>query len=320
MNRPRRWRLHRRQGIAEIIGVILLVALTITAGVILWSFHISTPPAPPTVGFVIRSGGSNPVWGDPTDCQPWGFTMASYAGGMSASQARAWVGNYYDGPNTKTWYGQCGDGNDGAVTGNFSSLNTSQIIISTHSPSYIPLSEIDLTFVCNNASTTGGRTILINGSLASMVWFPGSTSQPAADAPYLGYCGNFNAGGFNGGAFGTLYNRLGLFVPLNQGVDGLENGDTFILYIHNGGWPIDFECVANLGGIYFSDETPQNGCLQQSHGNPLGVPQLDYDDYHGAPPWCFTSLGACTIYLTYTGSPSATLATIPVYSLAPPTA
>jgi flagellin-like protein len=321
MHRARRWRNYRRQGIAEIIGVILLVALTVTAGIILWSFRINPPPAPPTVSFTIRSGGSNPVWGDPTDCQPWGYNMSSYpSGGLSSAQARVWVGNPNDGPTVNTWYGQCGDGNDGAVTGNYSTLNTSQIIVSGHSPSYIPLDKIDLTFVCNNATSSGGTTILINGSLASMLWFPGSTSQPAANAPYLGYCGNFNAGGYGGAAFSTLYNRLGLFVPLQQGITGLENGDTFILYIHNGGWPIDFECVAMAGGINFADYTPQNGCQHLDHGNPIGVPQLDYDDYHGAPPWCFASLGACTIYLTYTGSPGALLATIPVYSLAPPTA
>jgi flagellin-like protein len=320
MHRARRWRANRRQGIAEIIGAILLVALTITAGVILWSFHINPPPSPPTVNFTIRSGGSNPVWGDPTDCQPWGWSLASYGSGISASQARNWVGNYNDGPNSGTWYGECGDGSDGAVTGNFSTLNTSQIIISGHSPSNIPLSEIDLTFVCNNASNNGGETILINGSLASMIWFPGSTSQPAANAPYLGYCGNFNAGGYAGAAFSTLYNRLGLFVPLQPGISTLENGDTFILYIHNGGWPIDFECVAVLGGINFDDYTPQNGCQHLNGNTAIGIPQLDYDDYHGAPPWCFTSLGACTIYLTYTGTPATTLATIPVYSLAPPTA
>ncbi len=309
MRPPRRWRRARNRGIAEIIAAILLVALTLIAGVILWTFHVSTPASPPSVSFVIRSGGSNPVWGDPTDCQPWGYTIADYPSMFTGStQARdnltAWE---------RVWDDQCED----TVTGNFSTLNSTQIIISAHTPSYIPLSEIDLTFVCNNASNKGGETILVNGSLASMTWFPGVSSEPANGAPLLGYCGNFDAN-YGGAAYDTYYNRLGIFVPLQQGVTGIENGDTFILYIHNGGWPIDFECVANAAGVIFDDQNSTNGC-HYTYSNPQPVIQNDYDDYHGAPPWCFTSEGACTIYLTYTGSPSTVLATIPVYSLAPPT-
>lgn len=326
----RRWRRARRRGIAEIIGVVLLVALTLIAGIILWSFRIYTPPAPPSINFVIRSGGSNPVWGDPTDCQPWGYDLSFYTATQSSANLTTWLGKSSDGPTTKTWYGQCGDGDDGAVTGNYSALNSTEFIISAHSPSNIPLADIDFTFVCNNASDLGGTTVLLNGSLASMTWFPGSTTAAAADAPYLGYCGSFDARDYGNAAVSTLYNRLALFVPLNQGVSSLENGDTFILYIHNGGYPLDFECVANAAGIEFDGETASNGCQHTSTTctgsgthqvcttTDIGVPQLDYDDYHGAPPWCFTSQGACTIYLTYTGTPSTVLATIPVYALAPP--
>jgi flagellin-like protein len=321
MRKLRHWRRGSRRGVSEIIGAILLVALTITAGVILWSFRINTPPSPPNVSFLIRSGGSNPVWGDPTDCQPWGYTLNFYnpSNPPSRSQLSTWLGNPNDGPSTKTWFGQCGDGNDGAVTGNFSTLNSTQIIISAHSPASILLSQIEFTFVCNNASSNGGTTVLVNGSLASMTWFPGLTSQPQGFAPLLGHCGSFDAGGYGGALFSTYFNRLGIFVPLNEGVNTLENGDTFILYIHNGGYPLDFECVANAAGIGFENETATNGCLHPNEFGAQPVVQLDYDDYHGAPPWCFQSVGACTIYMTYTGYPQTLLATIPVYSLAPPT-
>jgi hypothetical protein len=270
MRYRRRWRRRRRQGVSEIIGAIFLIALTLIAGVILWSFRIYTPPAPPIVGFQILTGGSNPVWGDPTD----------------------------DGPN------------------GYSLLNTSEIVVSSHSPSNIPLADINLTFVCNGADggatqAEGGNppyygtagyvgvtTILIQGNLASMTWYPGYGTYPTS-GPKLGYCANFDAGGYGGGAFGTFFNRLGLFEPISVGVTTLENGDTFILYIHNGGWPLDYN--AECGG-------------SATHG------VADCDDYHGAPPWCFTSIGACTIYLTYTGTPSTLLATFPVTQLAPPTA
>lgn len=186
-------------------------------------------------------------------------------------------------------------------------MNTSQIIIATHSPSDIPLSEITLTFVCNGlygqaTRSQGGQgagnntTVLVQGSLASMTWYPGFGTYPKS-GPKLGWCANFHAGGYGGGAFGTFFNRLGLFDPISMGATTLQDGDTFILYIHNGGWPLDYQ---DCGG-------------SRTH------PVFDCDDYHGAPPWCFTANGACTIYLTYTGTPSSLLAVVPVTSMAPPT-
>jgi flagellin-like protein len=305
MPRYRRWRRASRRGVAEIIGAVLLIALTLVAGTILWTFRVYTPPPTPTVNVVVRAGGSNPVWGDPTDCQPVGYNTSMYP--MWGRALDTWEG---------LWNDQC----ENTVTGNFSVLNSTQFIVSGFSPNNLLLSQIQLTFVCNNASNKGGTTILVNGSLASMTWFPGVSSQPAANAPYLGYCGNFNAASVTA-ANGIYYNRLGLFVPLRQGVSTLEDGDTFILYIHNGGYPLDFECPVNTWAknlYYFDGENKTNGCLHvYSNGTAMPIPQLDYDDYHGAPPWCFQSLNACTIYLTYTGYPSTLLATIPVYSLVP---
>jgi hypothetical protein len=295
----RHWRRRRRHAVAEIIGAILLVALTLVAGVILWTFHLNLPSSPPTVGFVIRSGSSNPVWGDPTDCQPQG----TWTYPLTTAQQAEWE----DG-----WNGQC---YPPYTTGNFSLMNTSQVIVASHSPLNIPLDDIEFQFVCYNSTTTGGTTILVQGSLASMSWFPGSSTTPAADAPNLGSCGNFDAGGFGGGSYGTLYNRLGMFIPIDAATDDvLENGDTFLLYIHNGGWPIDFECVTNEYGCL---DCPAHGTCPP--GYSAGLPEADWDDYHGAPPWCFTTPGACVIYLTYTGTPTTLLATIPVYLLAPPT-
>lgn len=233
--------------------------MTIVAGALLFTFHFYTPASPPSVTFLIHSGGSNPVWGDPTDV-----------------------------PNSCPGSSPC-----------YSLMNTSQIIIASSAPTNIPLTSIEFTFVCNNQSTGGNISILVQGTLAAMTWFPGSSGSPPANAPKLGWCANFHAGGFGGGSFGTLYNRLGLFVPISQNVTVLQAGDTFILYIHNGGYPLDYN----------------NGDC-----NPHPVPCFDKDDYHGAPPWCFTNPGACTIYLSYLGSPSTLLATIPVYSLAPPQA
>ena len=312
MRRRLRWRRRSRRGVSEIIGAILLIALTLVAGVILWTFRIYTPPPAPTISFDIHSGGSNPVWGDPTDCQPWGYSLRSYPL-SGAANISTWRG---------LWLAEC---NPPHVSGNFSALNTSAFIVSGISPADIPLSDVTLTFVCNGAYapapyTTTNTTILVTGSLDSMTWFPGSSSSPAPNAPDLGWCGGFEAGGFLGGSFGTLYNRLALFTPLTPGVSILESGDTFLLYIHNGGWPLDFYCIGIQTGLYAGDSTDCPLWHRGASPSQYAYPVLDADDYHGAPPWCFAAVGACTIYLTYTGSPSALLATIPVYSLAPPRA
>jgi flagellin-like protein len=257
MKSPARWRRSRR-AVSPIIGTILLLAITIVAGVILWSFHIYTPAAPPSVTFLIRSGGSNPVWGDPTD----------QSGG-----------------------------------GAYSLMNTTQVIVATHTPVNIPLDEVFLTFVCNNQSSGGNETILLSGTLANMTWIPGvsggSSGTAPVGAPTLGWCASLKIGGYGGGAVSTAYNRLCIFAPISANQTTLlANGDTFILYIHKGGYPLDYsgDCAKGSSGT---------GCL-------------DGDDYHGAPPWCFTTQGACTIYLSYIGNPSTLLATIPVFSLAPP--
>ena len=195
-----------------------------------------------------------------------------------------------------------GDGTDTPTTGGYSLMNTTQIIVAAVSPLNIPLSSIEFTFLCDNESVGGNETVLVQGTLADMSWFPGLSSTPPANAPKLGWCASFHAGGYGGGAFGTYYNRLGIFIPISDTNSTLQAGDTFLLYIHNGGYPLDY-----AGG---------DGDCASGTGH---VPCLDGDDYHGAPPWCFTNPGACTITLTYTGSPVTQLATIPVYSLAPPT-
>jgi len=311
MHRPRRWRRASRHGVSEIIGAILLVALTVVAGVVLWSFRLYTPPAPPSLGIQFRSGGSNPVWGDPTDCQPFPYVLSDYPL-ASGAPVTAW---------RNAWNSQCASPH---VTGNFSLLNTSQFIITSHTPADIPLSDLNLTFICNGADapspyTTNNLTILVQGSLDAMTWFPGSSSSPAPNAPHLGWCGGFHAGGFGGGAFGVLYNRLAIFTPLNQGIPVVENGDTFYLYIHNGGWPLDFYCVAMQAGLFGNSHTD---CPLWWGANTTASvyahPVMDADDYHGAPPWCFQAPGACTIYIEYTGNPSTLVATIPVSELAPP--
>jgi flagellin-like protein len=287
-----------RRAVSEVIATILLLAITIIAGVILWTFHVYTPPQPPSAQFDYRSGGSNPVWGDPTDCQPVGVWSYPLSGTLDT-----------------TWYNQWNDQCENTVTGNFSALNTTQIIFNQLSSNGLLTSDINFTFVCNGnyapaPYTEAKTTILLQGTLAQFTWFPGETSSAPA-GPYLGYCGGFDMGNEAGVAFGSLFTRLIIFNPLSNDSSYLQNGDSLYLYIHNGGYPLDFACVVRAQGWGGDPSICPNGIT--------AGPLLDVDDYHGTPPWCFSTPLACTIDITYTGSPSTLLGSIPVYDLTPPT-
>lgn len=291
-----RRRPHRR-AVSSIIATILLLAMTIVAGTILWTFHFYTPAQAPVVSFVFRSGGSNPVWGDPTDCQPLG----SWSYPLAATYDTQW---------TDDWRAQCDD----SVTGNFSSLNTSQVIIDGLSSSGIPTADMNFTFVCNGAYapapyTEAKTTVLLTASFAQLTWFPGQTAT-VPDGPYLGYCGGFDMSDEEA-AYGSLFTRLVIYVPLTNNTPYMTNGGTLLVYIHNGGYPLDWACVTTGEGFSGDRSICPNGAI--------AGPLLDVDDYHGTPPWCFSSPAACTIDITYTGTPATLLASIPVYDLTPPT-
>jgi flagellin-like protein len=169
--------------------------------------------------------------------------------------------------------------------GNFSLMNASAITIDSVSPATMSLSRIDFTFICINRTPVFNESYLVHGSLGSMTWYPGQTGGPAPNAPHLRWCASFDASGH--GAFATLYNRLGIFTPISANSQVLQAGDTIILYVH----------------------TPRSVFdVDQANGQ-------DIDDYHGAPPWCFTVPNACEIQLTYNGTSQQILATIPIYSI-----
>jgi flagellin-like protein len=321
--RPGRGRPTR--GVSNIIATILLVAITIVAGVFLWTFQINTPSQAPIIEFSIRSGTSNPVWGDPTDCLPWFPAWLNYntlsstsntnltddyyhnganyaiAGQITTGPIVAKNGKHYGNNFTAWWNGGLANVTGGVTgsslhntecsgtppTGDFSQMNSTEFIISAHSPADISLSDIELIFECNN-------TVFVNGTLNTMTWFPGSSTNPPADAPHLNKCGSF----VPSGSYSTLYNRFGIFVPIdaNQTSD-LEDGDTFIMYVHTSS-PFDPDVAGENDG---------------AHGD-CG-PGPDCDDFHGAPEWCFTVPGACTLSFIYVGVPNSLLATLSLYDI-----
>lgn len=316
--------IHRRRRVAswravsEIIATILLLAIVVVAGAILWTFHVSTPPQPPSASFYYTSGGTNPVWGDPTDCQPLGTWTYPLAPSLDAAWGNA-------------WWNQCEFFSEDAypTPGNFSAMNTTEIIFHQLSSNDIPFADVNFTFLCNGAYapapyTESATTVLLTGTLADMTWFPGVEGAAPANSPLLGDCGGFDMGAEAGAAFGNLFTRLTIFVPLTNASSLLQNGDYMVLYIHNGGWPLDYACVEGSAGVGEPPSQPWAGdaaICPPAAGHPngmIGTPLLDVDDYHGTPPWCFTSIAACTIDITYTGTPSTLLASIPVYDLTPP--
>jgi len=62
-------RARPRRGVAPIIGTILLVAITVVAASVLYLFRPALPSSQLTINWYASSGGSEPTWGDGTDCK-----------------------------------------------------------------------------------------------------------------------------------------------------------------------------------------------------------------------------------------------------------
>lgn len=263
-------RRRRRRGVSNIIAAIFLVAITIVAGTTLWELSLKFPAETTLVTYVAHAGLKVPAWGDPTDCVPVGYPITPTST-WNATERNAYSEDCTENP----------------PIGNFSPMNATEITFTSVTPSNLALVDIQFEFLCHNNSN--GTTVLVSGSLAAMTWFPGATTSPAPNAPHLGWCATFDAAGFGGGAFGTLYNRLGLFVPIQTNVNVLQPGDTFILYVHTPNSIYDPSC-ARTG-------------------------YQDCDDYHGAPPWCFTVPNACEIKMLATVGSGQLLADIQIYSI-----
>ena len=235
MDSHRLWRRRRRRGVSEIIATVLLVAITIIAGTILWTFRVYTPPQPPTVAFDIPGGG-----------QPAGATRPT-ANPSGAGPIRC--------PRASTTSGVRPGGTSARTSVKTNTPPPGKLLLVEHDRDRLHpgqfarflLSDLNFTFTCNGKDapapyTTQNTTVLLQGTLAQMTWFPGlSGSAPAG--PYLGYCGGFDMGDEAGVAFGSLFTRLGVFEPLTNATQYLVNGDLFIVYIHNGGYPLDYACI-----------------------------------------------------------------------------
>jgi len=149
------------------------------------------------------------------------------------------------------------------------------VVFTSHSPTNIPLVDLSVDMRCNGTS-------LVNGTLAKMEVVPGTGASPSSNSPKLGNCGTWKPSTVGNTA--TYFNRLMYFQQVTPGELTLQNGDQLVVYVH----AADFK---DRGGN-FPD-----------------------DDYHGAPPWCFTTVSACAILIDYTANPPALVATIPFSEL-----
>jgi hypothetical protein len=272
----------RHRAISDILSAVLLVTITIILMVVVFFIRLPLYPTPPHVGYVALVDAKYQVFGDPTDCRPNLPYAWSYYLGNGTGDPR-W--NTY----MNDWNSQCEESN----TGVYNLMNATRILI-TQVSGPIPLADLEFRFVCTNYTPTFDQTYLVDGSLAGMEFIPGVSPETfGPHSPLLGYCATLRAEG--SGASSTYYNRLGFFDPESLGATTLIPGQAIVIYIHT------------PGSVF---EAP-NPIEPQSEWN---LP--DADDYHGAPPWCFTVPGACEVQLFDTAwSPAVLLVSIPMFAL-----
>jgi len=288
--RRRRFRLSGRDryhGVSDVLSALLLVAITIILVVAVYLIRFPLGSTPPTVLYQAVTDATKPVWGDPTDCYPvLPHNPNYYLGNGTHNQTDINRYNAY----MNAWWSDCEYGDNGT----YRNMNVTLIEISRVSAP-IPLSDVEFEFICTNSTPTYLQTTLVSGPLSAMEWEPGFNQTIPSNAPVIGKCATFDANGAGGGANSVYYNRLGYFDPVNFNEVDLSPGQTVVVYVH----------------------TPNSVLEAPNPIEPVSTWNIsDGDDYHGAPPWCFTVPNACTIELLDTvWSPAVVLATIPLYLL-----
>ncbi len=184
------------------------------------------------------------------------------------------------GPGEPAW----GDGSDCSTVNGTQScfvLPSIDFILTSSSPTSIALSRLTFYLFCNGS-------VYLSAPLSLMAWVPGSTKTLGAGSsvPQLGTCGTYVPPA-------AAWNRLAYYHQLVPGSTTVVNGDYLVLYSHTF-WP-------------------PGSCPAPTYKNKVLV-SCD-DDFHGAPEWCYTVLGACTIDLVYAGPPQAAVVQIPLYAL-----
>lgn len=256
--------------------------ITVVLMLLVYMIRFPLTPAPPNVTYQVNTGASRPVWGDPTDCYPNLPNPPSYYLGPHKSYS---LYNTY----MYAWWVDCEFGN----TGTYNSMNVSEIQITGVSAS-IPLADIEFQFVCTNTTPRYIQTDFVQGPLDAMEWVPGSSQSLSPQAPVLKSCATYDPNQvYRGAANSIYYNRLGYFDPVDSQSNYLSPKQTIVIYVH----------------------TPNSVLEAPNPIEPVRAWNVsDGDDYHGAPPWCFTVPGACTVNLLDTQwNPAVILVSVPLY-------
>lgn len=157
-------------------------------------------------------------------------------------------------------------------------LPSIDIYLTSASQPAIALSELTFFFLCNG-------TIYLTAPLGGMAWVPGTAATVGGSAPQLGTCGTYVPPK-------AAWDRLAYYDQVRAGSPYWMAGDEIVLYAHTFEPP---NCPS---------PTVKNGVIVSCD-----------DDFHGAPEWCYTVPGACTILLAYTGTPPTVALRVPLYGL-----
>ena len=182
------------------------------------------------------------------------------------------------GSTEPTW----GDGSDCSKVNGVETcwqLPVVDITITQEVPPTILISSLAFDFVCNG-------TLYLSAPLATMEWVPTVTGSPEANAPQLGHCGSYTPPK-------AAFNRLAFFFQLDPGSDVLHSGDTLVVFLHS------FQ--------------PPN-CPNPKYGSNGSIIACD-DDFHGAPSWCYSVPGSCSIELFYAGQNTDLAMVVPLAGL-----
>ena len=217
--------------------MVFLVAITVVAATLLFELRPALPPVPVRISYIANTGGTQPTWGDGSDC--------SVVNGVES----CWT------------------------------LPVIEITITQEDPAAILISSLTFALVCNGTS-------YLSAPLGSLEWVPTVTGEPPAKAPLLSHCGTYTPPK-------AAFNRLVFFYQLTPGSDVLHSGDTIVIFAHS------FE--------------PPN-CPNPKYAKNGSLIACD-DDFHGAPPWCYTTAGACSVEIFYTGQNTYLAMDIPLEGL-----
>jgi flagellin-like protein len=193
--------------------------------------------------------------------------LATFQLNLNAPPPKLWY--IIQGNQTEQAWGDPTDCTNTTVYAHCNSLPAVFATVTGISPTFLALSTLALTFICNG-------TTLLSAPLPALEVIPGTGASPPPGSPVIGKCGTWDWGTGHGSS-GTYFNRLLYYQQVHAGSPSVSQGDVLVVYSH-----------------------PKNAFCDYNGYCPD-------DDYHGAPLWCSSVPNACTVYLKYQSGPTTQL-------------